>query len=59
MFCIQIGHLSDIELHTQKRRKPPVARQFYIDFSVGDTLRSTDIAKEVKNRTFWEKHLSL
>ncbi|KAF8548063.1 hypothetical protein OG21DRAFT_1607113 [Imleria badia] len=49
--------IKDIELHTQKRRKLPVARQFYIEFSVGDTLRSTDIAKEANNRTFWEAPL--
>ncbi|KAF8132077.1 hypothetical protein EV363DRAFT_1583662 [Boletus edulis] len=50
--------IKDIELHSLKRRNLPVARQFYVEFSVSDTLRSTDSAKESKNRTSWDKKFS-
>ena len=54
-FCfMRTNFLSDIELRTQVRRKLPVARQYYIRFTVGDTSRSTQNAKETKNRTSWE-----
>ncbi|KAG6382047.1 hypothetical protein JVT61DRAFT_683 [Boletus reticuloceps] len=61
MECAERGYrakivtIKDIELHAFARRKLPVARQFYVEFSVGDTLRSTDSAKESKNRTSWDK----
>ncbi|KAG6374160.1 hypothetical protein JVT61DRAFT_4810 [Boletus reticuloceps] len=49
--------IKDIELRIEKQRKFPVARQFYVEFSVGDTLRSTEIATEANNRTSWDKPL--
>lgn len=47
--------LSDIELRTLARRKFPLARQYRIAFSVGNSSRSTKNAKEKKNRTSWEE----
>lgn len=52
---MQVTFLLDIELRTEARRKLPVARQYYIQFSVGDTLRATNSAKEVKSRTVWNE----
>jgi len=49
-----MSFLSDIELHTQTQRKFLGARQFYVQFSIGDTSWSTNNAKEKKNRTFWD-----
>ncbi|KAG6374095.1 hypothetical protein JVT61DRAFT_4738 [Boletus reticuloceps] len=34
-----------------------IARQFYVEFSVGDTLRLTDSARETETHTSWEKPL--
>ncbi|KAH0826228.1 hypothetical protein J3R83DRAFT_5686 [Lanmaoa asiatica] len=45
---------SDIELRTQARRKFHAAKQYHVQFSVGDTLRSTKNAKEKKNCTSWD-----
>jgi hypothetical protein len=42
---MRVSYLSDIELRTPARRKL-VARQYYVQFSVGDTSRSTNSAKE-------------
>ncbi|KAF8130207.1 hypothetical protein EV363DRAFT_241053 [Boletus edulis] len=49
--------IKDIELHTEKRRKFLVARRFYVQFSVGETVRATDSTKETKNRTHWGRSL--
>ncbi|KAG6374155.1 hypothetical protein JVT61DRAFT_4803 [Boletus reticuloceps] len=49
--------IKDIELRTEKRRRFHVARQLYVEFSLGDTLRSTDSAKETNIRTSWDKAL--
>lgn len=51
---MRANFLSDIEVRTQTRRNLPIARQYYIEFSVGDTSRSTNHVKEAKNRTFWD-----
>ncbi|KAI9569410.1 hypothetical protein HD554DRAFT_2328018, partial [Boletus coccyginus] len=48
--------IKDIELQTQAPRKMPLARQYYVQFTVGDTSRSTDGAKEARNRTSWDKN---
>ena len=45
---------SDIELRTQARRKIRVAKQYHIQFSVGDTLRLTKKAKEKNNCISWD-----
>ena len=52
-FCDLI--FSDIELRTQARRKLGVAKQYHIQFSVGDTLRSTKNAKKKNNRISWDE----
>ncbi|KAG6373795.1 hypothetical protein JVT61DRAFT_5940 [Boletus reticuloceps] len=49
--------VKDIKLHNPARRKLPAARQYYVQFSVGDTSRSTNTAKEVGNRTSWDNTL--
>ena len=54
LWYTRVNFLLDIELHTQARRKLLVARQYYIEFSVGDVSRSTNRAKEAKNRTSWD-----
>lgn len=51
---MRANFLSDIEVRTQTRRNLPIARQYYIEFSVGDTSRLTNHVKEAKNRTFWD-----
>ncbi|KAN0094924.1 hypothetical protein V8E55_003211 [Tylopilus felleus] len=47
--------IKDIELRTRTQRKLPVARQFYVAFSVGEASHVTDSAKEARNRTSWDK----
>ena len=54
-----LSFLSDIELRTRARRQLPPARQFDVQLSIGDTARSTNVAKEEKNRTIWPENLSL
>ncbi|KAF8550280.1 hypothetical protein OG21DRAFT_437731 [Imleria badia] len=56
---MRVSFLLDIELRTEARRKLPVARQYYVQFSVGDTTRATKSAKEVKNQngTSWNEIL--
>ncbi|KAN0081238.1 Quinonprotein alcohol dehydrogenase-like superfamily [Tylopilus felleus] len=46
--------IKEIELRTEKRRKLPLGRQYRITFAVGSTSRSTENAKESKNRTSWD-----
>ncbi|KAG9312791.1 hypothetical protein JVU11DRAFT_6205 [Chiua virens] len=45
--------ISDIELYTETKRTLPLSRQYVVEFSVGATAKQTQIAKETKNRTFW------
>ncbi|KAH0834198.1 hypothetical protein J3R83DRAFT_11510 [Lanmaoa asiatica] len=49
--------IDGIELRTPARRKLQVARQYQVQFSVGDTPRSTKQAKEKKNYTSWDEIL--
>ena len=51
---MQVSFSSDIKVRTQAGRNLPVARQFYVQFSIGDTSRSTNSAKEKKNLTSWD-----
>jgi len=53
-YRMRVSFLSDIELRTQAGHKLPVARQFHVQFSIGDTSRSTNNAKEKKNLTSWD-----
>ncbi|KAH0826236.1 hypothetical protein J3R83DRAFT_5695 [Lanmaoa asiatica] len=46
--------IRNIELRTQARRQFHAAKQYHVQFSVGDTLRSTKNAKEKKNCTSWD-----
>jgi hypothetical protein len=55
---MRVSYLSDIELGTPARRKL-VARQYYVQFSVGDTSRSTNSVKEAKIRTSWDETFHL
>ena len=52
---MRASYLSDIELRTQAppRGKLRVARQYYVQFSVGDISRSTISVKEAESRTSW------
>ncbi|KAN0076754.1 hypothetical protein V8E55_010609 [Tylopilus felleus] len=52
---VKMVTIKDIELRTLARRKFPLARQYRIAFSVGNSSRSTKNAKEKKNRTSWEE----
>ena len=54
-YRMRVSYLSDIELRTPARRKLSVARQYYVQFSVGDTERSTNSVKEAKVCTSWDK----
>ena len=47
--------LLDIKLRTGTRHKLPLARQFYIEFSVGEASQFTTTAKEANNETSWDK----
>ncbi|KAI9573464.1 hypothetical protein HD554DRAFT_2035274 [Boletus coccyginus] len=47
--------VKDFELRARAQRKIPVARQYYIQFTVGATSRSTNSGKETRNRTSWDK----
>lgn len=49
----------DIELRTPAHCKLLVTRQYLVQFSVGDTPRSTKQANEKKNRTSWDEILYL
>ena len=54
--CMRHNFLADIKLRTRTRRKLPMARQFYIEFSVGEASpQSTTAAKEAKNETSWDQ----
>ena len=59
--CMRVSFLLDIELRTpvQGGIKVLPARRYYVQFSVGDTLRLTNTAKETKNRTSWDESLFL
>ena len=57
--CMRVSFLSDIELRAPTRRKFPVARQYYVQFSVGNTSRSTNTVKEAKRRTSWDESFYL
>ena len=59
VYCMRGSFLSDIELRTSARRKLPVARQYYVQFCVGDTSRSTSTVKEAQSRIFWDEDLYL
>ena len=56
-YRMRVSYLSDIELRTQApaRGKLQGARQYYVQFSVGDTSRSTISVKEAKNRASWDE----
>ena len=58
-YRIRLGFLSDIELLTLARPKLLVAKQYYVHFSVGDTLRSTNTVKEARSRTSWDESFYL
>ena len=59
VYRMRESFLSDIKLRTQAGRKLPVARQFYVQFSIGNTSRSTNSAKEKKNLTSWDNIFDL
>ena len=59
--CANLAGSLDFELRTQALRQfSVVARQFYVEFYVGDEApRSTNAAKEQNNRTCWNENLYL
>ncbi|KAI9566408.1 hypothetical protein HD554DRAFT_1193734 [Boletus coccyginus] len=48
--------IKDIQLQNQAQRKLPVARRYHVQFTVGDTSRSTNNAKEARKRTSWDEN---
>ena len=58
-YCMRVSSSLDIELRTPAPRKFAVARQYYVQISVGDTSRSTNSVKETKSRTSWDEVLYL
>jgi hypothetical protein len=52
-YRMRVSCLSDIELRTPARRKLTVAREYYVQLSVGDTSRSTNSVKEANILTSW------
>lgn len=56
---LSIYIFSDIELRTPPRRKFLQARQYQVQFSVGNTPRSTKQTKEKKNRASWDDNFYL
>ena len=52
--CLRLSFFSDIKLLTPAGFKVWPAKQYYAKFSVGDTARSTESAKRVKNITSWD-----
>ena len=56
---LRVDLYSDIEFRTRAKRKLRVAKQYHIQFSVGDTLKSTKNARKKKNRISWDDVLYL
>ena len=48
---------SDVELRAHVGRKFPLPRQFYVQFSIGDTIRQIPTAEEKKKLTRWDQSL--
>jgi hypothetical protein len=53
IYRMRVSFLSDIELRTPARRKCSFSRQYYVEFTVGDTSRLTSTA--AKTRTSWDE----
>ncbi|KAG9309439.1 hypothetical protein JVU11DRAFT_10408 [Chiua virens] len=47
--------INGIELQTDKGRKSPFSRQYFVQISVGATSRRTRSGKETTNRTSWDE----
>ena len=54
-----VAFSSDVELGTQAPHESQLARQFYIEFTLGNVARSTNVAEEEQQRTCWDGNLSL
>jgi hypothetical protein len=59
LVCFRDVTLSDIELFSQARRKRRLPKQYRIQFSVRDTLRSTKNARKKANQISWDDVLYL
>ena len=54
-----VAFSSDVELCTQASHESQLAREFYVEFTLGNVARSTNVAEEEKQRTCWNGNLSL
>ena len=59
LLLLSVAFSSDVELCIQAPHESQLARQFYVEFTLGNVVRSTNVAEEEMRRTCWDGNLSL
>ena len=54
-----VAFSSDVVLYTRAPYESQLARRFYVEFTLGNVARSTNVAEEEKQRTCWNENLLL